>query len=364
MPKNKLTKNIFLILTCGIIFFILLSAVVIYLHDKSKSLIENKETVNKKIENETPKTKLEILADSYYNETEQKIERLDLSLRQKNDLKFIESEKMFTGEIAAENTKYPSIDCGDETIELAYIPDPYRKDAEEIVIFEDALGIKAVNKQNGKVIQSKKGFNLQQLSKIKYNNVDYYLTEEYSGGAHCCFEQRVISCSNGKAKIGDEVNFGNSAGYSDLFIKNKQIYYRKYDRRFDYFNFSYAESGGMTFPAFYKYDSTGNKFINASKEFPDYYREFGKQQNEWVSKLKKYNTNFFDGDEELWFYPLLLRLTSNYLSGENNKVIKDEFTQDFSYFISSPYKEKDFLFPLTADDAKKVFDDAIKILSN
>ena len=276
----------------------------------------------------------------------------------------VNGKNIYDDSLENDNPTFPSLDCGKEKVEFTLIPDPYRKEADENLIFEDHIGTQVINKANNKIIQKEEVlYRFLGISKFTFRNTDYYITEEYTGGAHCCSEQRVISCKDGKVNIGGAVDFASNGGLGDFFIKNNQVYFTKIVGVFDYFNLSYSQSGGMEFPAFYKLDINSNKFINASNEFPEYYSELVKQQNEWLVKLKNYQPSFFNGAEELWYYPLIKRLTASYLSGENEEIYKKQFVDDFNYFIDDSFVGKQqFLFPIAKKDIENIFNDAMKIL--
>ncbi|MDD3284370.1 MAG: hypothetical protein PHZ07_02135 [Patescibacteria group bacterium] len=347
---------------------VLLVALIFIIIFKEKDIKKNYnnfqiELNNKDEKQDISKSEIGILYNQYIADTENKENELKSLLKQDKDLKFIPIETLYQSELTNNNPKYPTLNCGKEKVEFTFIPDPYRKEATENVIFEDGTGIQVINKETNKILQQEKVYGILDIEKLNFNNLDYYITSEYTGGAHCCFEERVIVCKNGKFNIGDVVNYGSNGELGDFFIKNNQIYFTKSNGRFDYFNLSYTSSRGMEYLAFYKLDTNSNKFIDVSKEFPDYYSKLAKQQNDWLIKLKKYQPSFFSGAEELWYYPLIKRLTANYLSGESKEIYEKQFLDDFNYFIDGSSVDKQhFLFPIEKKDIKKIFDDAMKIL--
>ncbi|HNZ86212.1 MAG TPA: hypothetical protein PLD95_00050 [bacterium] len=314
---------------------------------------------------ENEKSEIDVLYDQYWEDTENKENELKSLLKQSGDLKFIQFENIYTSNQENDSQKYPILDCDNEIVKFEFIPDPYRKQTDENIIFEDRMDIQIINKKTNKIIQQKETYVPWSISKLNFNNADYYITEEYTGGAHCCHEQRIIACKDGKFTIGDTANFGSNGDLGDFFIKNNQIYFTKLCGRFDYFNLSYASSGGMNYVAFYKLDTDSNKFVDVSKEFPDYYSALAKQQNDWVIKLKNYEPNFFSGLDELWYYPLIKRLTASYFSGESQEIYKKQFIEDMNYFIGdSSTEEQSFLLPITKDNVEKIFNDAMRILNS
>lgn len=353
------------IIATSLVSFLLVSLFfIVVFREKEIRKNNNISTIELNNEEETPPTEIDFLYNKYITDTENKEKELKSLLKQDKDLKFITPEEIYTVDWENDNPQYPTLDCGKEKIEFTFIPDPYRKEADENVIFEDGIVIRTTNKETNKIVQQQEvSYRLLGLSKLNFNNIDYYITEEYTGGAHCCNEQRVIICKNDKFSIGSVVDFGSNSGLGDFFIKKNQIYFTKSDGRFDYFNLSYAQSGGMEFLAFYKLDTNSNKFVVASKEFPDYYSELAKQQNDWIIKLKNYPPSFFNRAEEFWYYPIIKRLTASYLSGENKEIYKKQFIEDMNYFIDDSFvEEQHFLFPVTKDGVERIFNDAMKIL--
>ncbi len=269
-------------------------------------------------------------------------------------------ESIFNNNLEEEPKNFPRLNCGNSTLEFTYIPDPYRKTADEKVIFADEVYINVINNSNPELNKQIKGFSLMKIIKVTSNNHEYYITKEYSGGNHCCFQQRVIKCEDGKFSIGELVDFGNIESDGNFYSKENELYQVQFDDRFSYFKVSFSDSYPMFFTSFYKYNKNSNQFLDISSElFSDYYKNLYEYQNEWASRLAIYPPDFFNGGEMFWFSLLVLRTQSGYYGMVNKDILKNDFVRDFKYFISADYENKNFSFPMSMNDAENIFEETI-----
>ena len=104
---------------------------------------------------ENEKSEIDVLYDQYWEDTENKENELKSLLKQSGDLKFIQFENIYTSNQENDSQKYPILDCDNEIVKFEFIPDPYRKQTDENIIFEDRMDIQIINKKTNKIIQQK-----------------------------------------------------------------------------------------------------------------------------------------------------------------------------------------------------------------
>ncbi|MCX6766856.1 MAG: hypothetical protein NT170_03730 [Candidatus Moranbacteria bacterium] len=187
---------------------------------------------------------------------------------------------------------------------------------------------------------------------VQVNNGDksLFLFQRFSGGVHCCWSVYPAVYSQQRLKFGRELDLSHYGvnGEQNFFEKDGQLYFYAADARFAYFYTSFAGSGIMGYPDFYRFNSQTAQLVPANSEFKKYYQflyeDIDEEINKWLEGGKQ--SVYFD-----WLPWLTARSVNGLLAGNSEKDIWKEFNDDFNYFVK--YHKPDELKDKTADQVKK-----------
>jgi len=183
-----------------------------------------------------------------------------------------------------------------------------------------------------------------EICNLKLNNLDYYLFNSNSFGAHCCASWRVIIFKNGSILTGESLDLfhsGESFEKAYFFEKNGQLYFLIYDSSLAYFHSSFA--GSVLFPVFYKIDSKSANSVMVNDEFTKYYQQLARDIDKEIEidkaslatnpDMETWSSGSNSYPFELRLYPLVYRLVVNILARDNIEIAKKQFIEDSSIFF-------------------------------
>jgi len=197
----------------------------------------------------------------------------------------------------------------------------YNLETAEVIIyppdFENyQFGYFEVYNKKEKIYSSTPTYLVSDLLAFQYQENKYIIISDYSGGAHCCFEEYVFFLNKAnELKLIAVLDLGNTHLSEDsLFIKNKALYLKIFDDRFAYFYTPFASS--YFFVQYFKI--AADQLILSNNDFPEeYLSEALRCEEELNQELEQ------EEKEELFeFYsPLLACLTTNYvLAGQEEEA--------------------------------------------
>ncbi len=166
----------------------------------------------------------------------------------------------------------------------------------------------AYNNKGQRIYSSEPVYAISDLLSFEYKNNKYIVISEYSGGAHCCFEEYIFMLdTEDNLNLIDTLDLGNASISKDnLLYKDGKLYLVVYDDRFAYFHTSYADS--YFFKKYYLIEE--DKFIINNLDFKE---EYLSEATRCKNELNSYDPSF--GFEPA--SPYLVCLTANYiLAGE------------------------------------------------
>ncbi|HAB53093.1 MAG TPA: hypothetical protein DCE80_13155 [Ignavibacteriales bacterium] len=183
---------------------------------------------------------------------------------------------------------------------------------------------------------------IKTVGNLKFNDVDYFLLQSYSGGAHCCFNWQAITHENDVLSLGKRMELLHSGELMQnyyYFEKDGQLYFLMYDSSFAEFHTSF--SGSVFFPVFYMIDTKSANFVPASSEFKEYYQQLAIDMDEEIEKSKMNviaKIDFKSGiaaPTDPIFSSLTHQLIIRLLSDSDVEVAKKEFVDDCNFFFKS-----------------------------
>jgi hypothetical protein len=145
-------------------------------------------------------------------------------------------------------------------------PDPETGDQNRLTVWDRGVKVKEIRTSGWFM-----GFSRQETA-----SVTYWLLEDFSGGAHCCFRQHLfcLPARQASVKFLGAINLGNAGEetYQEQFhCQDGKIILQSEDDRFAYFMTSFATSGVMFFPRFHQISPEGIKLVN--EQFKQAYLE-------------------------------------------------------------------------------------------
>ncbi len=152
--------------------------------------------------------------------------------------------------------------------------DPETGDQNRLTVWDRGIKVKEIRTSGWFM-----GFSRQEAA-----SVTYWLLEDFSGGAHCCFRQHFFCRPAGQVpvKFLGAINLGNAGEetYKEQFqCQDGKVILKSHDDRFAYFMTSYAQSGVMFFPRFHQISPEGLKLVNG---------QFKKAYLEEIKKIEGY----------------------------------------------------------------------------
>jgi len=155
---------------------------------------------------------------------------------------------------------------------------------------------------------------IMDLLAFEYNGNKYIIISEYSGGAHCCFEEYIFFLDkDDDLELIGVLDLGNTHISEDsLFMENDDLYIKIFDDRFAYFYTPYINS--YFFVQYLKIEQ--DNLIASNNNFQeDYVKEAIRCENDLKEQLEQ-------GIEEFENYSsLLVCITVNYLlAGQGQKA--------------------------------------------
>jgi hypothetical protein len=160
-------------------------------------------------------------------------------------------------------------------------PDPDTGDQTRLTVWDRGVKLKEI-RTSGWFL----GFSRQETAAATY-----WLLEDFSGGAHCCFRQHFFCrpAVQAPVKFLGALNLGNAGEETyqkQLQCRDGQAILQGYDDRFAYFMTSYALSGVMFFPRFHRVSAEGLKLVNGQFK-PAYLEEINKIEGYIKEELPK-----------------------------------------------------------------------------
>jgi len=210
-----------------------------------------------------------------------------------------------------------------------------------------------------KVINTFSSFYFSSPIQVKNENATLFLFQGFSGGPHCCFSVYPVIYDQQRLKLGKELDLSHYEinGDKNLFVKDGKLYLYVLDPRFAYFYTSFAYSGIMWYPSFYRFDSQTVKLVNKNSEFKEYYQIFYKGTDEEISKWRNGNPEDIHRD---WLSWLTARSVNGLIAGNDKNCIWQKFKEDFDYFVK--YHKPEDLKDKTADQVKKEIEEILERL--
>ena len=155
---------------------------------------------------------------------------------------------------------------------------------------------------------------IMDLLAFEYNENKYIIISEYSGGAHCCFEEYIFFLDkNNDLELIEILDLGNAHILEDsLFMENDDLYIKIFDDRFAYFYTPYVNS--YFFIQYLKIEQ--DNLIASNNNFQeDYLKEAVRCENNLKEQLEQEIEEFEN------YSPLLVCITVNYLlAGQEQKA--------------------------------------------
>jgi len=162
---------------------------------------------------------------------------------------------------------------------------------------------------------------------FKYQWNEYIIVSDYSGGAHCCFQEYIFCLGeNNELKFIGSLYLGETHILEEsLVMKGKNLYIKIFDDRFAYFYTPYVNS---YFFAQYLEVEDDQLIINNIDFQGDYLEEAFRCENDLEKQLAKQETEEFEN-----YSPLLVCITVNYLLAGEEEEAWQKFEQ---YSIQVP----------------------------
>lgn len=158
------------------------------------------------------------------------------------------------------------------------------------------------------------------LLAFEYNGNKYIIISEYSGGAHCCFEEYIFLLDkNNDLELIGILDLGNAHILEDsLFMKDENLYIKIFDDRFAYFYTPYISS--YFFIQYLKIEQ--DNLIASNNNFQeDYLKEAIRCENNLKEQLEQEIEEFES------YSPLLVCITINYLLAGQEQEAWQKFEQ-------------------------------------
>lgn len=151
----------------------------------------------------------------------------------------------------------------------------------------------------------------------------YFVFSDYSGGAHCCFEEYIFFLKDGDLKLIKDLYTGNANIMSEsLILKDNNIYIRVFDDRFAYFYTAYA--GSYFFPQHLKLDNDKLEVDNSA--FAEEYIEKAEDCAGEIENMAEEDSFDFQS-----YSPELVCVAANYMvAGQGDMAwskVEDYFTK-------------------------------------
>jgi len=125
----------------------------------------------------------------------------------------------------------------------------YSLETAEVVIyppdFENyQFGYFEIYNNNEKIYNSAPLYMVSDLLAFQYKGNKYIIVSDYSGGAHCCFEEYIFFLDkDNELKLAEVLDLGNAHILEDsLFVENGALYLKIFDDRFAYFYTPFVNS--------------------------------------------------------------------------------------------------------------------------
>jgi len=180
-----------------------------------------------------------------------------------------------------------------------------------------------------KVYSTEPLYMIMDLLAFQYDSNKYIILGEYSGGAHCCFQNYIFLLDeNDDLELIAILDLGEATILEDnIFIKDEDLYIKIFDDRFAYFYTPYVTS--YLFAQYLKVE--GDKLIESNKDFQkDYLKEAVKCENDLEKELTQ-------GSEEFDSYaPLLTCIAINYLLADQEQEAWQKF-EEYSVQVPLSY---------------------------
>lgn len=158
------------------------------------------------------------------------------------------------------------------------------------------------------------------LLAFEYDGNKYIIISEYSGGAHCCFEEYIFLLDkNNDLELIGILDLGNAHILEDsLFMKDDDLYIKIFDDRFAYFYTPYVSS--YFFIQYLKIEQ--DNLIASNNNFQeDYLKEAIRCENNLKEQLEQEIEEFES------YSPLLVCITINYLLADQEQKAWQKFEQ-------------------------------------
>ena len=161
---------------------------------------------------------------------------------------------------------------------------------------------------------------IMDLLAFEYNGNKYIIISEYSGGAHCCFEEYIFLLDkNNDLELIGILDLGNTHILEDsLFMEDDDLYIKIFDDRFAYFYTPYVNS--YFFIQYLKIEQ--DNLIASNNNFQeDYLKEAIRCEDNLKEQLEQEIEEFES------YSPLLVCITVNYLLAGQEQKAWQEFEQ-------------------------------------
>jgi hypothetical protein len=180
-----------------------------------------------------------------------------------------------------------------------------------------------------KVYASDPLYMIWDLFAFEYEANKYIIVTDYSGGAHCCFEEYIFLLDkNSELKLLDNLYLGETSIMEDsLLIKNNILYIKKFDDRFAYFYTPYVNS--YFFVQYLEVKPEGFEINNVDFR-EDYLEEAVSCENDLNELIEQKIENFEN------YSPLLTCIIINYILAEEKETAWQKFNE-YSSLISLYY---------------------------
>ena len=201
-----------------------------------------------------------------------------------------------------------------------------------------------------KVFFSEPVYKIADLLSFKYKNDKYIILSDYSGGAHCCFQEYIFRLDeNNDLKLIKSPPTGNTTiSENNLIFKNGKLYLTIRDDRFAYFHTAYA--GSYFFNRYFLIN--GEELVESNLDFKE---EYIKEAGDCKKDLDIYLDEKTIEDFEAWFPKLLCKAVNYLVIGEEGNAW-EKFGDYFSKLsvIAPPRFKEDNLTTIKQEIIEKM----------
>ncbi|MBZ9569920.1 hypothetical protein KJA16_03385 [Patescibacteria group bacterium] len=178
-----------------------------------------------------------------------------------------------------------------------------------------------------KIYTSEPVYAISDLFAFEYQNNKHIILSEYSGGAHCCFQEYIfVLDTNNNLKIIKILPLGNAhITKTSLLVKNGKLYLVIKDDRFAYFHTAYAAS--YFFNQYFSIHE--DNLIESNANFKqEYIEEAINCENDLNKRLLEDESQYIEN----WF-PLLVCKVVNYIAAGETEKAWGEFEAYFAKVV-------------------------------